>query len=1073
MIRSGLISSSICVFFLFIFTSTGFSQMPVMCIQGQHFYTYFSTMQNESQTIISSRLVYENIAVKPPLQPVIFAPLFIYVYNDTWDGKLILTYTNNDGYATINISKHVPEKSCYNVRIIYCNADEITISCLENFGVKKPILDWLKAQAQIEKISTLMFYPISILSFSSDTFDMSLFKNSPSGPLSFFTPKWYRYYTSQMPDTYSHSSTITLSSALDEIQMCGGGATVAPAATVSFCIPLILIFALMAGGLFLSGKNPLMGFDFATPRIGKYYGRYSARGRGWFFDLSSIRTFASGIQSAKSDVVNLKSEGYIGMITRDIKSMFSGLTTSSEKVKDSAKTPGSASSVSQAAVKLGLGTGRRGMALFGLERVAGGGGIVAKGKAVSYISSRWGEYKQEKGKDAIVYGHSHTVSTILGAIIGYFDLPGIINWINVFAGTQKDWKQIFGNLAKPSKSNARETLKKTGPNGEGIQISYEYESINYEYANQTTKNKYKKTFTLQQLHDGKFIITVDEKKITVNTSDQDDVGKAAKELGIEPQRIIEMKTEFEKQRTAAAFVVFEAAHARNMKVGSTISSLASEMAKKIEDRIKEYEESKETATDLNDVIKKIAMLQKEKENYQIIAAYYAGHVDNDRYNDAVKDLYSSKKMSDEIGLQIDIFNITKKEVEYTQRFANTSFIIFNILQQQKQVSSSLNGEISAATDSVSKLGDYILKASNQSKDVYDETFSKKIELAIADANLKTARAEAAGALYYTLPPDTKLEDFQKLKLPELDINVPAEMDKNYFVHKKAEIYKDLTKLYTSVSQYALYIENENVGPRVTPKLADDIANIGNYAVKSAKTISDASLMLETLLIASSADHYLTDYSTINGLIVLYATDKTDNQRNNRIQYMNIYLEVNNNHNAAQRKALGGMMETEDGVNKVMSWLESRSSVPKYKTIVEGIKDGTIIRVRERDMDLNNPAIKSAVADVLVKHLPDQDLDRFLELKIDYKKGFEELFAVQYKAPAESDSDENKQKYEDHLIEIYKKMEDPIVKIVTDNIKVYNDRISIADATEIVKRLQNRGLKQTADKFKTIYLSDKK
>jgi len=64
--------------------------------------------------------------------------------------------------------------------------------------------------------------------------------------------------------------------------------------TPPFCLPLVLIFSLLAGALFLSGRNPFSMFDFSTARMGKHF-RYMARGRGFGFDLYAI---AKGLVTA-------------------------------------------------------------------------------------------------------------------------------------------------------------------------------------------------------------------------------------------------------------------------------------------------------------------------------------------------------------------------------------------------------------------------------------------------------------------------------------------------------------------------------------------------------------------------------------------------------------------------------------------------------------------------------------------------------------------------------------------------------------------------------------------------------
>lgn len=69
-----------------------------------------------------------------------------------------------------------------------------------------------------------------------------------------------------------------------------------------FCFPLILLFALLGGGLYLSGRNPFRGFDFSAPRLHKPY-QYTARIRGTTVSIQGI----------------MQATGVVGKITKAIK----------------------------------------------------------------------------------------------------------------------------------------------------------------------------------------------------------------------------------------------------------------------------------------------------------------------------------------------------------------------------------------------------------------------------------------------------------------------------------------------------------------------------------------------------------------------------------------------------------------------------------------------------------------------------------------------------------------------------------------------------------------------------------
>ncbi len=77
--------------------------------------------------------------------------------------------------------------------------------------------------------------------------------------------------------------------------------------TPPFCLPLILIFALLGGAMYLSGRNPLSLFDFSSPRMGKVH-QFSARTRSISFDSSSAATGAIKLGRVATDAKGVKQE---------------------------------------------------------------------------------------------------------------------------------------------------------------------------------------------------------------------------------------------------------------------------------------------------------------------------------------------------------------------------------------------------------------------------------------------------------------------------------------------------------------------------------------------------------------------------------------------------------------------------------------------------------------------------------------------------------------------------------------------------------------------------------------------
>ncbi|MBD3210001.1 hypothetical protein GF318_01315 [Candidatus Micrarchaeota archaeon] len=69
------------------------------------------------------------------------------------------------------------------------------------------------------------------------------------------------------------------------------------AETPALCLPLIIIFSLLAGSLYVTGKNPFAGFNIGGARIGRHI-RYRARGRGFHMNVMSVVGAARSITGA-------------------------------------------------------------------------------------------------------------------------------------------------------------------------------------------------------------------------------------------------------------------------------------------------------------------------------------------------------------------------------------------------------------------------------------------------------------------------------------------------------------------------------------------------------------------------------------------------------------------------------------------------------------------------------------------------------------------------------------------------------------------------------------------------------
>ncbi|MFH0885446.1 MAG: hypothetical protein V1861_07090 [Candidatus Micrarchaeota archaeon] len=71
------------------------------------------------------------------------------------------------------------------------------------------------------------------------------------------------------------------------------------AATPALCFPLILIFSLLSGALYLTGRNPFAGFNIGGMRTGQHI-RYQARGRGFSFSFTQLAMAGMSVGEAIS-----------------------------------------------------------------------------------------------------------------------------------------------------------------------------------------------------------------------------------------------------------------------------------------------------------------------------------------------------------------------------------------------------------------------------------------------------------------------------------------------------------------------------------------------------------------------------------------------------------------------------------------------------------------------------------------------------------------------------------------------------------------------------------------------------
>jgi hypothetical protein len=207
---------------------------------------------------------YENFTATPARQPVGDSIIIVELTNTSGDlRQLYKTYTDADGKALFNYADFA--KPCVNIKALYC-------PFCTGGGTECGFAQCL-SYSKIHNESTY-YSNIANLNIGHDITLASDIPDAPGRtPPAVFNPNLY------FPD-------------LGTVQYCAP--PVASNLTPPLCLPLIIIFSLLSGALYMSGRNPLAAFSLGGARVGRHI-RYQARGRGFSMNVQSLINAASSI----------------------------------------------------------------------------------------------------------------------------------------------------------------------------------------------------------------------------------------------------------------------------------------------------------------------------------------------------------------------------------------------------------------------------------------------------------------------------------------------------------------------------------------------------------------------------------------------------------------------------------------------------------------------------------------------------------------------------------------------------------------------------------------------------------
>ncbi len=189
---------------------------------------------------------YENESASPRRQPLNDTILIIEVSNASGQLDLRKTYTDDNGTAWFSFSGL--DKSCLSFKVLYC---PYCVPPESNCSGFRQCLNLSRIQ--------------------SDATDASGIQDAADA---------------RAPDTLNPSIY------LPDIATASWCPPPEPMhATPEFCLPLILIFSVLCGALYLTGKNPFSGFNIGGVRPGQHL-RYQARARGWSLNVTQMASTA-------------------------------------------------------------------------------------------------------------------------------------------------------------------------------------------------------------------------------------------------------------------------------------------------------------------------------------------------------------------------------------------------------------------------------------------------------------------------------------------------------------------------------------------------------------------------------------------------------------------------------------------------------------------------------------------------------------------------------------------------------------------------------------------------------------
>jgi hypothetical protein len=226
-------------------------------------------MLDEQNNVLEANLYYENLSATPSRLPITDSTLLVELTNTEDLSELYKMYTDDEGKAVFDYTDW--NASCINFRVLYCpfcdpEIPEEACGFLEcmNYASMSTEADVYQYSTNISNITDIEVAPGE--SVPATLSDERYLPNIAA--ISYCPP----------PETEEY--------------------------TPALCLPLLIVFSLLAGSLYMTGRNPFAAFNIGGARVGRHI-RYQARGRGFHLNVMSVvgaaRSIAGAIKTASGE----------------------------------------------------------------------------------------------------------------------------------------------------------------------------------------------------------------------------------------------------------------------------------------------------------------------------------------------------------------------------------------------------------------------------------------------------------------------------------------------------------------------------------------------------------------------------------------------------------------------------------------------------------------------------------------------------------------------------------------------------------------------------------------------------